>query len=184
MTLVESWNGLVWSVVPSPNVAGGIGTADKLLSVSCTSSSCVAVGRTELAPGLMTLVESWNGSVWSVVPSPDVAGGGISGELESVSCTSSSSCVAAGLRQLNSNFVTLVESWNGSAWSVVPSPNVGNEDNWIFSLSCVSSVWCFAVGNSHFGSDYETLVLSLTGPEPSPTTTTTSSDPVAPSFAG
>ena len=61
-----------------------------------------------------TLVESWNGTAWSVVasPSPSVA------FLYGVSCPSARSCKAVGEYANNSGAVrTLVESWNGTAWS-------------------------------------------------------------------
>ena len=62
-----------------------------------------------------TLVESWNGTAWSVVPgpSPSVA------YLYGVSCVSARSCKATGEYANNSGVVrTLVESWNGTAWSI------------------------------------------------------------------
>jgi hypothetical protein len=52
-------------------------------------------------------------------------------------------------------------------------------------VSCVSVSDCVAVGSTSTGSAYETLVVSLTGPvPPSTTTTTVSADPVAPAFTG
>jgi hypothetical protein len=62
-----------------------------------------------------------------VVPSPNV--GTIDDELESVSCVSASECVAVGYTDTGSTYETLAMVWNGSVWSIVPSPNAGNGEN-------------------------------------------------------
>ncbi len=138
-TLVESWNGTAWSVVPSPNPGSG---NDSLFGVSCVSATdCTAVGSSDNT----ALVESWNGTAWSVVPSPNAAGSG--NELLAVSCVSATACTAVG-EYLNAedNQRTLAESWNGTAWSVVPSPNKGSGENYLTGVSCVSATDCTAVG--------------------------------------
>ena len=95
-------------VVPSPN-AGTVD--DELFSVSCVSlSECVAVGYTHTGSGNETLTMVWDGSVWSVVSSPNV---GTSDGLESVSCVSVSECVAVGFTDTGSAYETLVVSLTG-----------------------------------------------------------------------
>ena len=170
-TLVESWNGATWSVVPSPNpVAGGGGI---LSGVSCVSASaCTAVGTADGG----TLVESWNGATWSVVPSPNPAPGGAlyNNVLDEVSCVSSSACTAVGDYVKGSFVKTLVESWNGTAWSVVPSRNPGDKDSVLSGVSCVSASTCTAVGDYGQGPFGKTLVESWNGtrwsvvPSPNP----------------
>jgi hypothetical protein len=80
----------------------------------------------------------------------------------------------------------LVMVWNGTVWSIVPSPNAGTIEDELFSVSCVSVSDCVAVGRTNTGNNiYETLVLSLTGPvPPSTTTTAVASDQVVPAFTG
>jgi hypothetical protein len=126
-TLVEAWDGTSWSIQSTPR-ATGIG--DAFNNVSCTSTaSCVATGY-HFAPGdagaQLTLVESWDGSAWSIVPSPSPSG--TRNNLQDVSCSSPTSCLAVGWHYDAigdpGNQQTLVESWNGSAWTVVPSPNL------------------------------------------------------------
>src|SRR4029077_12475331 len=111
---------LTWSVVPSPD-GGAFG--DVLGGVSCVSAAaCAAVGSYATKDGTArTLVESWNGARWSVVPSPNPGTG--DDALESVSCVSATACTAAGMHVNR----TLIESWNGARWSVVPSPNRGSD---------------------------------------------------------
>jgi hypothetical protein len=71
--------------------------------------------------------------------------------------------------------------WNGSVWSIVPSPNAGTIYDELRSVSCVSASDCVAVGFTDIGSAYETLVVSLTGPVPAPIP---SPDQVVPAFTG
>ena len=130
-TLVESWNGVAWSIVPSPNNGPG---ASLLFGVSCVSANaCQAVGEYNVGQGNdQTLVEAWNGTGWTIVPSPN-ASTNLTGlrtdvnDLLAVSCTSARACEAVGL-YFNvdlASYQTLVESWNGVSWSLVPSANRG-----------------------------------------------------------
>ena len=175
-------------VVPSPHAGTG---NDRLLSVSCVSvTECVAVGTTDTGSATETLVMVWDGTVWSIVTSPSP--GTIDDELESVSCVSVSECVAVGYTYIGSAYETLVMVWDGSVWSIVTSPNAGTIDDELLSVSCVSANECVAVGYTDTGSAAETLVISLTGPEPAPTTSTTvpaspttvAPDQVVPVFTG
>ena len=159
-TLVESWNGSVWTVVPSPSP----GTASELSGVSCTSpTNCVAVGNyVNTWPTYKTLVESWNGSAWTVVPSPNPDSS--DNLLSGVSCTSPTNCVAVGTSANASGvFHTLVESWNGSTWTTASSPNPGSANNGLRSVSCTSSTNCVAVGGYGDGTASLTLVESWNG---------------------
>lgn len=122
-TLIEHWDGSSWSIVSSPN------SSDSLLySVSGTSSSDVwAVGQGQ-GWADTTLVEHWDGSSWSIVTSPSVRH--VNDQLFSVIALSPTNAWAVG-----STFCavvickvgeeTLIEHWDGSAWSIVPSPTPG-----------------------------------------------------------
>ena len=187
VTLVMVWDGVEWSIVLSPNA----GTSDDTLrSVSCPSvSECVAVGYTYTGSVYETLVMVWDGIDWSIVSSPNA--GTSDDTLNSVSCPSVSECVAVGHTDPSSDSETLVMVWDGIEWSIVSSPNAGTNDT-LMSVSCPSVSECVAVGRTDTGSGDETLVVSLTGPVPPSTTTTTetpsstsvSPDPVAPAFTG
>jgi len=146
LTLIESWNGTTWSVVPSPSLASNFKGFNDLGGVSCVSPTwCQAVGNwggdVNYLP-VRTLIESWNGSTWSIVPSPNRTR---TSSLSGVSCTSLSSCIAVGYHSGKAR--TLVESWNGSTWSVVRSPNKRRQrDDALNAISCVSPTSCQAVG--------------------------------------
>jgi hypothetical protein len=131
-----------------------------LSDVSCTStSSCMAVGtflgRIQGTKGFQnfTLAETWNGTAWTVVPSPSPklpAGGA---ELNSVSCTSSTSCMAVGETLVShepGGFLVphpLTEAWNGTTWRVVPTPTLTHTGASLNGVSCTSPSNCMAVGS-------------------------------------
>jgi hypothetical protein len=174
-TLVESWNGTAWSIVPSPNPAippywvfGSF-----LDAVSCTSSTaCMAVGDTN--PNYreyQTLIESWDGTAWSIVPSPTPGSDPEPASfLGGVSCITPSSCIAVGdslgIGGEGIDDSTLIESWDGSTWSVVPSPDRANPPaDELSGVSCVDSTNCTAVGQSGNRTS-KTLVESMSGTPP------------------
>jgi hypothetical protein len=145
LSLIESWNGTHWSVVPSPDPSA---SSNDLNSVSCISSAfCMAVGRYGASgSAAMTLAESWNGTQWSVVPSPSPT---TDSSLNSVTCTSATACMAVGFslapNGLHDN--TLTESWNGTSWSVTSSASPGAEGSVLDGVSCSSAADCWAVGS-------------------------------------
>src|SRR5215469_13576151 len=120
-TLIESWNGTRWTIVPSPNAPHG--SFDSLNGVSCVSArSCTAVGSFNPSQNAVsTLIESWNGTRWAIVPSPNRPHSHMLDGLGAVSCVSARSCTAVGSYGLAGQ--TLIESWNGTRWAIVPSPN-------------------------------------------------------------
>ena len=143
-TVVESWDGSRWSVVPSPNPATGGG----LSGVSCVAAdACMAVGFSGSESGVHgTLAESWDGTHWSVLPTPSPGNNG--NFLNGVSCVSPDTCTAAGEAFHNSAPTTsLIESWDGSHWSVVPSPSPGISQTLVDGVSCAAQNACSVVGN-------------------------------------
>jgi hypothetical protein len=145
LTLAEHWDGSSWTIQSTPNPAGAVTT--NLVGVSCSSASqCVSVGFSPV-PGT-PLAESWDGSSWTLqsVPSPADADSSI---LSRVSCASPMACVAVGF-YLDSAGArhTLAEGWNGSSWSLQPTPEpVGAKGSFLDGVSCTSPTACVAVGS-------------------------------------
>ncbi len=144
-TLVETWDGTSWSVVSSPNTSP---TEENALDgVSCTSAQfCVAVGNHDDSTPAQTLVESWDGTAWSITPSPN-SSTGEANYLSGVSCLSPTSCQAVGAHVTGTILVPLAESWNGAAWAIESTPAPGSAGDELNSVSCTSSDSCVAVGN-------------------------------------
>jgi hypothetical protein len=144
--LAEKWNGSRWLIVPTPAPRGRV-----LQSVACTSlQHCTAVGYSANDPnGLSanTLAESWNGSRWTVVPTPTRARA--VNLLESVSCTSATNCVAVGYEGDGTTLAPLAERWDGTKWSVMAAaPPVGAFESGLFAIACISYQNCLATGAS------------------------------------
>lgn len=95
-----------------------------------------------------TLTEHWNGSSWSIIPSANY--GSNSNHLYGVAAVSSNDVWAVGNYyndRRGSGGKTLIEHWNGTQWSVVPSPNGGNAFSELSAVAAVSSHDVWAVGN-------------------------------------
>jgi hypothetical protein len=139
--LVERWDGSTWTVQYPPSSGGS------LTSVSCSSSSaCTAVGSSGSGNGM--LLEAWNGTQWRVQPTPNLDRG-YGAFLSSVSCTSASACLAVGSsNQFGAGVArTLVLRWDGTEWSVLPTPVfAGPQDEVLTGVSCLSAMACIAVG--------------------------------------
>lgn len=134
--LTERFDGRSFDLLASPSPWGA-----QLVGVTCrTARFCLAVG----SDGNYTMSERWNGTGWSVVPtpSPRLDGGDL---LSKVACVSTSDCFSIGVENGGTkDAVPLVEHWNGSAWSLVPTPTVPSAD--LESISCPSATSCYIVG--------------------------------------
>ena len=146
-TLIARWDGNTWEVFDSPNASAG---SNVLNGLSCTSASdCWAVGsHSPDGVAKLSLVLHWDGGAWEVAPSADPQDAQES-VLSGVTCVSDSDCWAVG-HSYNGLFrQTLIEHWDGGAWSVVSSPNaIGPLDTYLSRVACASATECWAVGHS------------------------------------
>ena len=146
VTLAERWNGAAWSIQTTLNPTTHL---SELLGVSCSGATeCMAVGDDFNASVVdVPLVERWNGTAWSLVPTPNIAGSSDYG-FQAISCATAKGCNAVGVN-LNGAGVqaTLAEKWNGTAWSIKPSPNPSTATgSLLLAVSCLSTA-CTATGN-------------------------------------
>jgi hypothetical protein len=162
-TLIERWNGRAWSMVPSPNLSvadvseefGGYEVKNELFAIAVASKDDVwAVGRSYTIVRGQELIVHWDGQSWSVVPGPHP---GVSGWLRGVLVVSRNDVWAfgehyvevplggdeggTGLVQQN-----LIQHWDGSSWSVVPSPNASPVVNGLHRAAAVSANDIWVVG--------------------------------------
>src|SRR5579863_3086457 len=117
------------TVVASPNVGSN---QNYLNSVAVISLNDVwAVGTTSSG----TLTEHWNGTQWSVVPSPSA---GMYPNLYSVSAVATNDVWAVG----NDG---VIEHWNGQHWQLVSSSNNGTA---LFGVTAISANDVWVVGST------------------------------------
>jgi len=156
--LVLHFNGTRWSLVSAP--------------LACQFNAVTAISASDMwAVGTLfprTCAEHYNGTTWSLVPTPFM---GTSGNtLLGVSASSSRNvwavgtyCVGSGCDQGGGSFQTLIYHYNGSRWSVVPSPNPSYE-NQLNAVTVISATGAWAVGNATASSmTRSTLILHFDG---------------------
>src|SRR5438105_6144250 len=114
-----------WTVVASPST-------NELHAVASVSANDV------WAVGVGPITEHWNGSAWSVVPSPTVA----NGKLLGVAAVSTNDVWAVGFTLIGSP--PLIEHWNGTSWRTVKAPKQAGVLNGVTAVS-TNDVW--AVGD-------------------------------------
>jgi hypothetical protein len=166
-TLTIHWDGSAWKVVPSPSPGG---TTNTLFGIGAASANDVwAVGVYLGASGTapQTLVEHWNGSVWSLVPSPNPSPG--NNGLNSVVALAADDVWTVGYYYTNerNGFQALLEHWDGSAWSVVPGAGVNGTYN-LRAIDAVSATDLWAVGQQNTSVN-QTLTEHYTANCPTPT---------------
>jgi len=170
--LIEHWDGTAWKQVPTPNPTAN----DALSGVAAISATDAwAVGEYVTGAGIRTLIEHWDGTAWKQVPSPS-PGGTNGSTLSSVDATSATSAWAVG-NYFSSGTVdkTLIEHWNGTTWTRVPSPSPGGSNGSALSgVDAASAASAWAVGS--YSNMDKTLILHWNGttwsrvasPNPSP----------------
>ncbi len=145
-TLIEHWDGTAWSVIPSPNHT--MSQNDILTSVSAISATDIwAVGyygEASFTPQ-GTLTEHWDGTAWSIVPSPSIGkSGGVSTELYGVSAVSSPNVWAVGYDNVG-NYHAIIEHWNGKSWQISSHPNLNTQ---LYAVTGISASDAWAVGGA------------------------------------
>ena len=145
-TLIERWNGLAWTQVPSPSPGGAHGSF--LYGVAADGpSSAWAVGYYLLSGSVVrTLIERWNGHAWTQVPSPSPGGSHAGSELDGVAAAGSSDAWAVGY--YGRPIRPLIERWDGHAWKYVASPNPGGRDGGeLNAVTTAGASGAWAAGN-------------------------------------
>ena len=145
-TLIQHWDGASWGVIDSPNVADN---TNLLRGVAALDASDVwAVGYSQ-ATGMAarTLILHWDGTSWTVVPSPNE--GTDANYLFAVSATSANDVWAAGFHYSGygeGSQRTLILHWDGTSWTIVPSSNIGTNANYLYGVTAISGNDAWAVG--------------------------------------
>ncbi len=141
------WNGTTWSKQTMPTVSGA--STSSLAAVSCPGTECLAVGNSTDSGGAEhALGTRWNGSSWLTPTVPEPAGATAS-QASAVSCVFSTSCIAVGTyTDSGGTKRPLSARWNGSAWTILTTPNVSEaKAGSLYGISCFSTTYCIAVGS-------------------------------------
>jgi len=134
-------------------IRGGLRHA---LSVMATAVVLAAIVGAVAAP-------AGAASIWTIQATPNR--GNDFNELTGVAAVSATDVWAAGLfrNPSTSQYRTLIEHFDGTAWRVVPSPNVGPSYNELNAVAADSSTDAWVVGFSASGSTNRTLAERWNG---------------------
>jgi hypothetical protein len=134
--LIEHFDGTAWSEVPIPDAYGNL------------QDVAVAAPNDVWAVGIASrgsFVVHWNGLVWTIVPVTDPPSS-ISAGLISVLALSSNDVWAAGYWMDATVGHSLTQHWDGTAWTVVSTPESRMKNDALYGLAASSSSDIWAVG--------------------------------------
>lgn len=147
----------VWQAAPSANGGGDFNSLNGLALVAPNDGWAVGQSR-ENYNYARTLMEHWDGTRWSIVPSPN-PGTGVSNWLEDVAAVTSDDVWAVGhIGEWDLNSQVLILRWDGTAWSQMLVPILGELDS--VAAASADDVW--AVGYQ-IGSSNQALTIHWDG---------------------
>jgi hypothetical protein len=195
--LVEHWDGTSWSLISSPAFTGvslnavsadasndvwAVGTASTIFGAPFSGpavlhfdgtgwslmnpntrldfASVTALSPTNVwAVGTVSVffnhhlhrkaaIEHWDGTIWSIVPSPDATRSpDLDSFLSGIAAISASDIWAVGFNFASlGSWDTLTEHWDGTSWKIIGSANPGTFKNALFGVSTLSDGTVAAAG--------------------------------------
>lgn len=163
-TLVEHWNGTKWSVVNSSGPGQATNNLNVIAAISANNIWAAGNDSNGVTPyaQYVPLIEHWNGTKWSIVSSPQQ---GTSDLVNGIAAVSANNIWVVGDYRTgldpNGPYYTLIEHWNGTAWSFVNSPSPGSTASDPTAATTVpgtTGVW--AVGETQGDNNiYQTFTL-------------------------
>ncbi len=159
-TLAIHWDGGAWTSVQIPAV---VNFDSFLTAISAISSNDIwAVGFSDTTSGshhYQPLAEHWDGSAWTIIATP-VSGGT---QISSVHAIATNDVWAVGNDVEGQGFsasTTFTMHWDGTAWSIVPSPNGAFAQNALDAVGGAAGNDVWAMGRT--GPDFNSpQVLAL-----------------------
>ena len=169
--LLAHWNGSAWTVIDNPPTYDPFVNHEIRGMVAFASNNIWAVGSYNLTSSrTQTLILHYDGTTWSIVSSPNATT--TSNDLNSISGGNPNDIWAVGsYRTATSPLrLTLAMHWNGTAWTIVSSPNASAASSVLAGVAYGGPNDVYAVG---FGNSL-TLAEAYRQPcPPTPTPTST-----------
>jgi len=174
-TLAMHWNGTSWTAVTTPeNLGEGPNQLNAVVALAPDNAWAVGFSTPGLAgqSATLTLILHWDGTTWSIVPSPNVGPNSTSqsNRLLGITANSANDIYAFGsffAADGSGHQMTLLLHWDGTSWSLAPSPDPtkGNFlDDLLFAGVVPSSgnVWIFGNENEGAQGGMGTLAIHAT----------------------
>ena len=180
-TQIQHWDGTQWNVTASPNVGTGPNQLNGVVALSDSDvwavGSSIAKPDTGIEYANQTLIEHWDGTAWTVVPSPNINYGGQARDniLQGIVAVSPTDLWAFGSVDSNPGsesdylLITLVLHWDGTSWTVAPSPNPDRDPSLVVNqlfggvVTGPGNVWIVGSQELAPARGNGTLVLHTTG---------------------
>ena len=159
-----------FAVVASPNVGGSDNTLFDVAVLSASDAWAVGEYTVDGYAAVRTLIQHYDGTVWTTVPSPNRLTGTDRNQINSlrgVTAIAPDDVWAVGYTvSYDDPYKTLTMHWNGIGWSIVDSPNYTfpGAYNALHDVAAAASDDVWAVGGSPFGGvDARGLLLHFDG---------------------
>jgi len=150
-----------WQVVASSNVTTPYKTYLRATDGEAPADMW-AVGYAETGGITHAIIEHWDGTAWSLVAAP--IDGSESSAFYGVAALATNDVWAVGYyKNFSASERTFIMHWDGTAWSIVSSPNVGTGGNFLKSVHSLYANNVWAVGYYASGSTYWTLTMRWNG---------------------
>jgi len=143
----DHWDGKAWTGMQLPVPSGQTGTLEGVADVAPGDGWAVGFSTTSSVSQDRTLIEHWKGTSWSIVPSPNPAGGTSgSDELDAIAAVSPTDIWAAGDDFIQGATINLLfEHYNGTRWTAIaPPPSSGG---FALGLTAIASNNVWMVGS-------------------------------------
>ena len=148
LSFAEHYNGKSWTVVRTPNAGPNF---DSFYGVAAVDGEAWAVGEhLNAAYQDRALVEVWNGHAWSIADTPQ-PGSRRDMMFGAAALSTNDVWVVGDQEGKDGVFGTLAEHWDGSSWTVVPTPDPGWAGNHLYGVYAVSPDDVWAVGQELTG---------------------------------
>ncbi len=158
-TIIEHWDGVSWSQVSSPQFQNG----SIFTGISAVSSQSIYASGwfvNDASTLILPMVAHWSGASWSLLATPTPPSDTFATKISALS-DSDIWLVGYSLGQQFTNR-TFAMHFNGTSWTIVPTPNVGGGDNKLSDVVAVAANDAWAVGSSDNGGE-QTLIEHWNG---------------------
>jgi hypothetical protein len=142
------YNGTAWSIVTTPQPFFQ-GSLSSVVALAPNNVWAVGAGEPRTGPsGEVTVIEHWDGTSWTIVPSPNVSPSNTSNFLTGIAAVSATNIWAVGYYTNSTGTHTLTEHWDGTSWSIIPSPDGAAAASILSGVAATSTGTVVAVGES------------------------------------
>jgi hypothetical protein len=151
--LIEHWDGQRFRAVRVPRPANRQSWFNGVLALSPTNAWAVGESTDPQADNQdqRTLIEHWDGTSWTIVPSPNPFVDGFSGDvLTAIDGVGPNDIWATGwaFDEPNQQILMLFEHFDGTAWTAAQSPSPLGSTHFATAITAISPSNAWAVGHN------------------------------------